>query len=181
MHCTSCGSKIEGEGKFCTKCGTPLGGLAAEPHSGKWKVSRLWEGRIGRLRYFYGLLFSFLLMLAPLAVFVAIWGVVRVLYDAASMPEAGALYVITQLVGVTIPILIALSIFVPIFGMHTVLAIRRCHDAGHSGWFYLFTWIPYVGLIFVCYLLFKKGEVTANQYGLPPSENRKFLADIFNY
>jgi len=44
-------------------------------------------------------------------------------------------------------------------------AIKRLHDLGHSGWFYLIGMIPIVGALFTLYYSFKPGVEDDNQYG----------------
>jgi len=47
-----------------------------------------------------------------------------------------------------------------------VLAIRRLHDFGWSGWAVLLVWIPIIGWIPVGMMMFKGSEGT-NKYDLP--------------
>lgn len=46
--------------------------------------------------------------------------------------------------------------------------VKRCHDRGNSGWWQLYTCIPYVGAIFSLILLFGGGDEEENEYGLNP-------------
>lgn len=46
--------------------------------------------------------------------------------------------------------------------------VKRCHDRGNSGWWLLYTCIPYVGAIFNIILLFGSGDEDENEYGLNP-------------
>jgi len=46
-------------------------------------------------------------------------------------------------------------------------AVKRLHDLGHSGWFYLIGLIPLVGVIFMLYYALKSGHEDDNQYGEP--------------
>lgn len=50
------------------------------------------------------------------------------------------------------------------------LSIRRIHDLGQSGWFYLFVLIPIVGFVFSCIWLFKDSEYKTNQWGPCPKK-----------
>lgn len=56
------------------------------------------------------------------------------------------------------------------FALWFVLAarIKRCHDRGNSGWWLLYTCIPYVGAIFNLILLFGSGDEDENEYGPNP-------------
>ena len=49
-----------------------------------------------------------------------------------------------------------------------LLTIRRLHDVDNSGWFYLIMLIPVINLIFLIYLLFKKGTPGPNRFGPDP-------------
>lgn len=46
--------------------------------------------------------------------------------------------------------------------------VKRCHDRGNSGWWLLYTAIPYIGVLFSITLLFGKGDDEENEYGLNP-------------
>lgn len=48
------------------------------------------------------------------------------------------------------------------------LAVRRLHDTGKSGWFYLISLIPYIGGIIVLIMLAQKGNEGTNKYGPDP-------------
>jgi uncharacterized membrane protein YhaH (DUF805 family) len=47
------------------------------------------------------------------------------------------------------------------------VAIRRLHDTGCSGFFYLTQFIPVVGMVIFLILMFKKGNESQNIYDLP--------------
>ena len=49
-----------------------------------------------------------------------------------------------------------------------MLIIRRLHDIGRSGWWWLLALIPFVNFIFGIYLMCKKGEVGSNRFGAEP-------------
>lgn len=57
-----------------------------------------------------------------------------------------------------------LVIFIP--GLAT--AVRRLHDVGKSGWFYLIVFIPIVGAIWLLILFCTEGESRVNEYGSNP-------------
>lgn len=67
-----------------------------------------------------------------------------------------------------------LAVFVP--GL--AVAIRRLHDIGKSGWYYLLVIIPIIGPIWLIILLVTEGEQGDNKYGPNPKndnfENRDF-------
>ena len=51
---------------------------------------------------------------------------------------------------------------------NVMLMIRRLHDLGRNGMFWLVALIPAVGLIFSIYLFCAPGQVGWNQYGADP-------------
>jgi uncharacterized membrane protein YhaH (DUF805 family) len=50
------------------------------------------------------------------------------------------------------------------------VTVRRLHDVGKSGWFYLIIFIPIVGGIWLLVLFFTDGVAGENQYGPNPKE-----------
>lgn len=63
-----------------------------------------------------------------------------------------------------------------IFGLYTlgtllpflILAVRRLHDAGKSGWWYLIQLVPLIGGIWFFILMVKDSQPGTNQYGPNP-------------
>ena len=49
-----------------------------------------------------------------------------------------------------------------------MLIIRRLHDIGRSGWWWLLALVPLVNFIFGIYLMSKKGEMGPNRFGADP-------------
>lgn len=49
-----------------------------------------------------------------------------------------------------------------------MLMVRRLHDLGKRGEFFLVSFIPFVGLIFLVYLFCAEGQVGWNKYGADP-------------
>tara|TARA_B110000003_G_C16404252_1_gene439564 strand:+ start:250 stop:618 length:369 start_codon:yes stop_codon:yes gene_type:complete len=50
------------------------------------------------------------------------------------------------------------------------LVVRRLHDVGKSGWFYLIAFIPIIGGIWLLVLFCTEGTRGENQYGVDPKE-----------
>ena len=48
------------------------------------------------------------------------------------------------------------------------VVVRRLHDVGKSGWFYLIILIPLIGAIWMLVLLASNGNVGENKYGAYP-------------
>ena len=58
------------------------------------------------------------------------------------------------------------------------VAIRRLHDVGKSGWYYLLVLLPIIGPIWLIVLFAKEGEQGDNRFGSNPKndnfENRDY-------
>jgi len=54
---------------------------------------------------------------------------------------------------------------------NVMLMIRRLHDLGRSGNFFLIALVPVLGLIFSIYLFCAPGQVGWNQYGADPLDD----------
>ncbi len=110
------------------------------------------SGRIGRVRYIaYSMAISMAIMLA----FMAVMAVMAVSMGMGSFAGAG------------IFMLLAVLLMIPAFGFGFVLAIRRAHDMGQSGWLSLLIMVPLANLWFI----FGPGTPTANEYGPKPVPN----------
>ena len=48
------------------------------------------------------------------------------------------------------------------------LAVRRLHDVGKSGWFYLIFLIPFIGAVWLLVLFCLEGKKEDNKYGSNP-------------
>jgi len=59
-----------------------------------------------------------------------------------------------------------LAVFIP--GL--AVSVRRLHDVGKSGWFYLIILIPIVGAIWLLVLFCTDGVIGQNEYGTNPKE-----------
>jgi len=60
-----------------------------------------------------------------------------------------------------LPSIFGLAIFVP----SLAVAVRRLHDVGKSGWWFLINFIPLLGAIYFLFLMSQAGEVGGNKYG----------------
>ena len=60
----------------------------------------------------------------------------------------------------------AYALFALIPGL--AVLIRRLHDIGKSGWFFLIVFIPIIGAIWLLVLLFKESQPGENKYGPNP-------------
>lgn len=59
--------------------------------------------------------------------------------------------------------LFLLAVALPVLGV----SVRRLHDIGRSGWWYLIVCIPIIGFFIVLYWFCQAGDEQANQYGQP--------------
>ncbi|MDR3108967.1 MAG: DUF805 domain-containing protein [Planctomycetaceae bacterium] len=53
---------------------------------------------------------------------------------------------------------------------HIALTVRRLHDIGYSGWWYLLSLIPYVGIIPLIVFFCFDSQPGTNKYGANPKE-----------
>lgn len=56
---------------------------------------------------------------------------------------------------------------VMVFLPSLAIGVRRLHDIGKSGWWFLLSFIPFIGVIILIVFLAKKGNPQANAYGSP--------------
>lgn len=66
-----------------------------------------------------------------------------------------------------------LAIFIPFLAV----TVRRLHDVGKSGWFYLLVLIPIIGWIWILVLLCTDSQPGTNQYGPNPKQNEYISAE----
>jgi len=60
--------------------------------------------------------------------------------------------------------LVSLALLIP----GIAVTVRRLHDTNKSGWFILVALIPFIGWIYLLYLLVLEGDKASNQYGPDP-------------
>ena len=56
------------------------------------------------------------------------------------------------------------------------VSVRRLHDIGKSGWFYLISLIPVVGQIIFFIWCVKDSEARTNKYGQDPKDSEEFCS-----
>ena len=108
------------------------------------------NGRARRKEYWMFALFQFILMI----VLMILDSVLGLGFDIGGIPLGyGWLYTLG-----------ALAHFIP--GLAVV--VRRLHDVGKSGWFYLIGLIPLIGVIWLLVLMCTDGDKGDNAYGPDP-------------
>lgn len=108
------------------------------------------EGRARRSEYWYFMLFVFCVNF-----------IIRILAMIA-----GDNNMLATIVG-AVSAIFALAILVP----QIAVGVRRLHDIGRSGWFYLIGLIPFIGWIFMLVWFCTDSQPGDNQYGPNPKEN----------
>ena len=182
-HCPTCGTENAASAAFCTHCGANLASVAApqvpaletEPApvfpgqalgagpaiEGEVSPSVMgafghclfrnyanFSGRASRTEY-WGFFLTFVLLVL-IAAFVF-----------------GVLVSLDETLGLGVLILGVLGYFAMILPMLAV-TIRRLHDTGRSGWWYLINFVPYVGSIVLFVFVVLPSQEQANQWGAPP-------------
>ena len=73
-----------------------------------------------------------------------------------------AMMIFGEMIGLVIGYIYAIIIIIP----GIMIAIRRMHDTGRSGW-HLLWYFTIIGILWVLYLLIAKGDEGANAHGDP--------------
>lgn len=76
----------------------------------------------------------------------------------------GIISAILPKIGAAIQGLYSLAVLIPTLAV----SVRRLHDIGKSGWWFLISLIPLVGQIWLIVLLCKDSDYNANQWGQNP-------------
>jgi uncharacterized membrane protein YhaH (DUF805 family) len=74
--------------------------------------------------------------------------------------------------------LLVMLVFLFCIVANFIVAAKRLHDLGHSGWFQLLGLVPIVGLFFLLYVSFWPGTAAPNAYGPPPRHHRQTDASL---
>lgn len=101
-----------------------------------------------------------LLQAIVLLVLGGLFGIAAALMGGENGPGALA-WLVAALMGIVVLALIVPSIAV---------TVRRLHDQGKSGWFYLISLVPYVGGFIVLVFMCLEGTPGPNEYGENPKQ-----------
>ncbi len=112
-----------------------------------------WDGRASRSEYWWFFLFTFIPQLIALPIDIIVFG-----YD---MMDPAAFQIVGTIAG--------LALFLP--GL--CVLVRRLHDLGKSGWWFLIALIPFLGAIVILVFMVTEGEQLPNQYGEVPTNTIK--------
>ncbi|WP_227430335.1 DUF805 domain-containing protein [Psychrobacter sp. I-STPA6b] len=125
------------------------------------------SGRIGRLRYIAYMMWA--MILAFLVIFLV--GFILNLAENYDLVTSHALSD-SDIFSVFIAMLVILIGSLLAIYCLILLPKRRLHDLGHSAWFALLMFIPFINVILMLYLMFAKGNNGVNQYGMPARPNK---------
>ncbi|HLV23575.1 MAG TPA: DUF805 domain-containing protein [Moheibacter sp.] len=114
------------------------------------------SGRARRSEYWYFTLFNFLITLVLYIPMIAMGGFTE--YNS----EPSAIFWIFY----GLLMLYSLAVIIP----SLAVAVRRLHDIGKSGWYYLIGLIPFVGPIIMLVWFFTEGEGFTNKWGPDPKD-----------
>jgi uncharacterized membrane protein YhaH (DUF805 family) len=106
------------------------------------------EGRARRAEYWYFYLCYMLLFIPPYAFFIV-----------GAFQESMPLMVVS---GIVLAIIV-LALLIPTLAVY----VRRLHDTGKSGWYFLLNFIPLVSLVVFIFTLLESDKFT-NKYGKDP-------------
>ena len=123
------------------------------------------NGRSSRSEFFWWWAITYLVQLVfivPLVISFIVLFVDAIHSSAAGAPPPQNFAALNLLV---IPAnLWSIAVLVP----SIAVAVRRLHDIGYSGWYYLFFLIPFAGFVLMIVWGSRQGIEMPNQYGPPP-------------
>lgn len=124
-------------------------------------------GRSSRSEYWWFALFCYIISFAAFAIAICLnyseFAIIAASSnsDMAADPEfTGAIISLYS-----IPAIASLLLFLPAFG----LLFRRLHDAGHSGWWWLISFVPFIGGIVLLVFTLQGSVMEENKYGPIPN------------
>ncbi|MCH9739788.1 MAG: DUF805 domain-containing protein [Epsilonproteobacteria bacterium] len=120
------------------------------------------SGRASRSEFWYFVLFSIIVAIVVAIVGTALGIQYMMPMDTVSVSPTGELINVTQEMPVNIlQIIVSLALFFP----SLAIAIRRLHDIGRTGWWYLVGLIPLVGALVLIAFFVMPSQKEDNQYG----------------
>jgi uncharacterized membrane protein YhaH (DUF805 family) len=73
-----------------------------------------------------------------------------------------------------LPVIYIIAVLVPTLAV----SVRRVHDLGRSGWYYIFVLLPILGWLGLIILLFTEGNSGSNKYGPDPKLRYEDINEI---
>lgn len=128
----------------------------------------VYTGRASPSEYWFGALGIFLAIIAGEIVFALLTSLLT--WIGYQTNSYGLMALVTGLLGLCLWILIIALALAQIS-----LAVRRLHDAGDPGTYYLFSLIPFVGGIILLVFVLKAPSPLGQRYDLPPGMTRGYL------
>ena len=172
IRCNRCGQMIDDTSTFCPNCGQPVsqGQPAPQPNQqsqNNWQQQTPPNYNQQQKQAYYtapnGMKVRNLEMLDACKMF---WTKYAVFEGRSRRAEFWWAYlmvfVINLLLGWTY--IASLACLIPMIA----LSVRRLHDIGKSGWYYLLILIPIVGAIVLIVWWCQDGKIGRNQYGKDP-------------
>ena len=128
-------------------------------------------GRARRSEYWYFVLCNFLITMIFYIPLLATGGMDAMNMQGGESPSGlfWLFYILLMLYG--------LATFLPNLGV----TVRRLHDVGKSGWYYLIILIPFVGPIIMLVWLATDSQPGTNKWGPNPKEINTEIGDIGKY
>lgn len=174
--CPNCGAEPDPLAVICVKCGYELKPIKSNGTSTTqykndvhnkdndfvWAVKTCFSkystfsGRASRKEFWYWYLFT---CLTNILAFLSLLFLSLIFAGTASGIGMGEVFVINGIWN--------LIIFLP----NLAVTVRRLHDTGHSGWYYLISIIPLIGVILL-FVALCTDSVEDNQYGVNPKSKQ---------
>ena len=123
------------------------------------------SGRATRSEFWYFVLFSMILSFTIAFIGQMLGILYMVSFDMPSVSETGEISNIVQ----NIPINILQMVFgLLMFFPSLAVGVRRLHDIGKSGWWYLIVLIPFIGILVLLAFFVMGSQEGDNKYGEYP-------------
>lgn len=137
-------------------------------------------GRARRAEYWWFYLFSVLVSIPFQIFFFAMY----VASFAAALDDTGPNGEIAPedvewgafAVGLVPLVLVGLALFLPTLAV----TVRRLHDTGRSGWWYLVGFVPFGSIVLLVFTVLE-GDPHANQYGPDPKAGERYMGPGYGY
>lgn len=123
------------------------------------------RGRASRSEYWLSALF-YTLVLTPGAVAIVLLASASLISANNAVTSTDALlsgeFAVVTIITSVFEFLLAAALFLPMLSV----TIRRLHDTGRSGWWYLLNLFPYVGSLILTVQYAWPSQATENRYGI---------------